>query len=157
MTHCSHSSVNFMVPFPRTCGKMKKEGSMRFGRAREVLLGAARGTGGHPSQTEAFLDDIWCVSSPERTATGFTAIQEELLTIGIRVHDGKTQLWNRASPSGGRSSDSGSSKVRPRGDCVAGRHLIAGGRARRDCVGYAFAGHNWQPSLRSMTSCLRRS
>ena len=28
----------------------------------------------------AFLDDIWCVSSPERTAVGFTAIQEELLT-----------------------------------------------------------------------------
>ena len=41
----------------------------------------------------AFLDDIWCVSSPERSATGFTAIQ---LTVGIRVHDGKTQLWNRS-------------------------------------------------------------
>ena len=44
----------------------------------------------------AFLDDIWCVSSPARTPVGFTAIQEELLTIGIRVHDGKTQLWNRS-------------------------------------------------------------
>ena len=44
----------------------------------------------------ALLDDIWCVSSPIRTATGFTAIQEELLTVGIRVHDGKTQLWNRS-------------------------------------------------------------
>ena len=43
----------------------------------------------------AFLDDIW-FSSPERTATDFTAIQEELLTISIRVHDGKTQLWNRS-------------------------------------------------------------
>ena len=42
----------------------------------------------------AFLDDIWCVSSPERTTVGFTAIQEELLIVGIRVHDGKTQLWN---------------------------------------------------------------
>ena len=44
----------------------------------------------------SFLDDICCVISPERTPAGFTAIQEELLTIGIRVHDGKTQLWNRS-------------------------------------------------------------
>ena len=44
----------------------------------------------------AFLDDIWCVSSPERTPAGFTAIQEELLTIGIRVHDGKRHLWLRS-------------------------------------------------------------
>ena len=44
----------------------------------------------------AFLDNIWCVSCPERSATGFTEIQEELLTIGIRVHDRKTQLWNRS-------------------------------------------------------------
>ena len=26
----------------------------------------------------------------------FTAIQEEPLRVGIRVHDGKTQLWNRS-------------------------------------------------------------
>ena len=38
----------------------------------------------------AFLDDIYCVSS----AACFTAVQEELLTNGIRVHDGKTQLRN---------------------------------------------------------------
>ena len=102
------------------------------------------------------------MSVPERTGTGFTAIQEELLTIGIRVHDGKTQLWNRSGQVPAGVADSGSSKVRPRGDCVAGRHLIAGGRARRDCVGHAFETSSIRPvtngsSLRSMTSCLRRS
>ena len=49
----------------------------------------------------AFMDDIWCISSPERTAVGFTATQEELLTTVIRVNDGWT------SPSGDGSFDSG--------------------------------------------------
>ena len=44
----------------------------------------------------AFLDDIYGKSDPDRSATVFTAIQEELLRVGIRVHDGKTQLWNRS-------------------------------------------------------------
>ena len=39
----------------------------------------------------AFLDNIWYVSFLERTAVRFTAIQEESLIIGIRVHDGKTR------------------------------------------------------------------
>ena len=44
----------------------------------------------------AFLDDIYGKSDPDRSAAVFTAIQEELLRVGIRVHDGKTQLWNRS-------------------------------------------------------------
>ena len=64
----------------------------------------------------AFLDDIWCVSSPERTAVGFTAIQEELLTIGIRVHDGKTQLWNRSGqvPAGTEALTAAAQRSDPR-------------------------------------------
>ena len=42
-----------------------------------------------------FLDDIYAKSHPERSATVSTAIQD-LLRVGIRVHDGKTQLWNRS-------------------------------------------------------------
>ena len=45
----------------------------------------------------AFLDDIYAVCSPGRAADVFTTIQEQLATMGIRVHDGKTQLWNRAA------------------------------------------------------------
>ena len=37
----------------------------------------------------AFLDDIHGKSDPDRSAA-------ELLRVGIRVHDGKTQLWNRS-------------------------------------------------------------
>ena len=44
----------------------------------------------------AFLDDIYAVCSPGRAADVFTTIQEQLATVGIGIHDGKTQLWNRA-------------------------------------------------------------
>ena len=46
----------------------------------------------------AFLDDIYAVGDrPERSGAAHTAIQEELRThTGIEVHQGKTQLWNRA-------------------------------------------------------------
>ena len=40
----------------------------------------------------AFMDDIYAVYTPGRTADVFTTIQEQLATMGIRVHDGKTQL-----------------------------------------------------------------
>ena len=46
----------------------------------------------------AFLDDIYVWSpSPNRMATLHTTIQEQLLAhTGIQIHQGKTQLWNRA-------------------------------------------------------------
>ena len=44
----------------------------------------------------AFSDDIHGKSDPDQSASVFTAIQEELLRVGIRVHDGRTQLWNRS-------------------------------------------------------------
>ena len=44
----------------------------------------------------AFLDDIYAKSNPNRSVTVFTADQEELQRVGIEVHDGKTQLWNRS-------------------------------------------------------------
>ena len=44
----------------------------------------------------AFLDDIYAKSIPNRFVAVFTAVQEELQRVGIQVHDGKTQLWNRS-------------------------------------------------------------
>ena len=78
--------------------KMTKEEHMRSCRAREAnkvtllcrlcwALEAIQARLRPSERLMAFLDDICCVSSPERTAAGFTAIQEELLTIGIRVHE----------------------------------------------------------------------
>ena len=40
----------------------------------------------------AFLDDIYAKSNPNRSGQ----CSEELQRVGIQVHDGKTQLWNRS-------------------------------------------------------------
>ena len=57
----------------------------------------------------AFLDDIYGKSDPDRSASVFTAIQEELLRVGIRVHDarpncGTDLVWSPPSPSVDRNS-----------------------------------------------------
>ena len=113
---------------------------MKFGRrgrrarrrshAGIILLGAARRIGGHPNQIEAIgvvdgiLDDSRCVSSPECTA--------------VRVHDGKTQLWNRSGQVPARKEAlTATAQSQPRGDFLV-KHLISGGTARCDCFGYAF-------------------
>ena len=84
----------------------------------------------------AFLDDIYCVISPERTGAGFTAIQEELLTIGIRVHDGKTQLWNRSGQviAGAEATPLVARRSHPDAIVWRGDVSFAHGRARRDSV-----------------------
>ena len=63
----------------------------------------------------AFLDDICAVCSSGRTADVFTTIQEQLATVGIRVHDGKTQLWNRAGrvPTGAQALTAAARKSDP--------------------------------------------
>ena len=45
----------------------------------------------------AFLDDIYLKLSPDRVAPVYALLQQELWRHArIRVHDGKTQVWNRA-------------------------------------------------------------
>ena len=162
VTHCSLSSVNFMVPFPRICGKMKKEVSMRFGRAREAnketlscrhcsLWGSTGAVVGIPGRH--------LVCQFPRTNSGmFHRNSGRAVDHWHQVHDGKTVAEQvRASPSGGRSSDSGNSKVRHRGDCFLDISLSA--EKQGVTVLGALVGH---PSsmcsvARSMTSCLRRS
>ena len=86
-----------------------------------------------PSERQmAFLDDIYCVSSPERTARRFHRNSE---IVADHWHQGPCrkdtvveQIWT--SPSWSRGIDVGSPKVRS-------RHLFAHGRARRDSVGDA--------------------
>ena len=44
----------------------------------------------------AFLDDIYTKTEPSRVGVAYTTVQEELLNhCHIRVHTGKTQVWNQ--------------------------------------------------------------
>ena len=44
----------------------------------------------------AFLDDIYVVIRPERIGAVYVSLQNELLAhSGIRIHGGKTRVWNR--------------------------------------------------------------
>ena len=45
----------------------------------------------------AFLDDVHMVSQPERVGSVYAVLQEALFAhAGIRVHGGKTKVWNMA-------------------------------------------------------------
>ena len=46
----------------------------------------------------AFLDDVYVVSPPGRTRPMYNALGEKMEAgAGIRLHAGKTKVWNRAS------------------------------------------------------------
>ena len=110
-----------MVPLPPISGKTTKglftKCFRRRGEQGDALMPALFSPGRHRSlkaiqatlrpseRLFAFMDDIHAVYTPGRTADVFTTIQEQLATVGIRVHDGKTQLWNRADrvPAGGQA------------------------------------------------------
>ena len=69
-----------------------------FSLGQHDALVAIQGRLAPDERLMAFLDDIYAVGDrPRHTAAAYTAIQEELRThTGIEVHQGKTQLWNRA-------------------------------------------------------------
>ena len=69
-----------------------------FSLGQHDALVAIQGRLAQDERLMAFLDDIYAVGDrPERSGAAYTAIQEELRThTGIEVHQGKTQLWNRA-------------------------------------------------------------
>ena len=44
----------------------------------------------------AFLDDVFIVSEPDRTRSGYNTLGDELSTrAGIHLHAGKTRVWNQ--------------------------------------------------------------
>ena len=48
-------------------------------------------------RNQAYLDDIYVVSTPDWVGAIYAILQHELFTrVGIRVHGGKTQVWNMA-------------------------------------------------------------
>ena len=104
-------------------------------RSLEAIQGRLR-----PSERLfAFLDDIYAVCSPGRTADVITTIQEQIATVGIRVHDGKTQLWNRAgrAPTGAQALTAAARRSDP--DAIVWRgdtHPPSRG-ARGDNIGHS--------------------
>ena len=45
----------------------------------------------------AFLDDVYVVSNPDRTRPLYDLLGEKLAHAGIRLHAGKTRMWNKAA------------------------------------------------------------
>ena len=77
------------------------------GEQGDPLMPALFSLGQHPAlQAElqdgerlfAFLDDVYVVCAPPRVNAIYGILQHELFThSSIRVHHGKTQVWNRGS------------------------------------------------------------
>ena len=90
----------------------------------EVIQGRLR-----PSERlMAFLDDIFGKSDPDRSVAVFTAIQEELLRVGIRVHE----IW--CGPHRSPSVDRSSAGVGPGSNRLAWR-CVPSSTARGDGIG----------------------
>ena len=48
----------------------------------------------------AYLDDTYFVTVPERTGIVYSFLQDALRNMaGIRIHQGKTKVWNNAGAS----------------------------------------------------------
>ena len=63
-------------------------------------------------QLRAFLDDVYALCSPDRVKPIYEALARALHRVaGIRLHQGKTRVWNKASIQPGRRSQSGRERV----------------------------------------------
>ena len=87
-----------------------------FAVGQHRALEAVRGRLLPTEKLLAFLDDVYVVCAPERVAVVHGALREELWRhAGIRVHNGKTQLWNRSGrrPAGADEMEAEARQVDP--------------------------------------------
>ena len=106
-----HSFVNSMGLFQGIFGRMRKAWCMTLTKVKGGEQGdpmlPLSSLGQHPALCAvqrrlrrgelifAFLDDIYVKTSPDRVSQVYAALQEELWRHArIRVHDGKSQVWN---------------------------------------------------------------
>ena len=105
-----------------------------FSLGQHDALVAIQGRLAPDERLMAFLDDIYAVGErPGRTAAAYTAIQEEMRThTGIEVHQGKTQLWNRAgvTPAGSAALTAAARVADPSAIVWRGDPHLPAGRAR---------------------------
>ena len=84
----------------------------------------------------AFLNDVYVVSNPDRTRPLYDLLGEKLAHAGIRLHAGKTRMWNKASERPPNIDDQKGSRywgpqwVQTR-SCCEQRHPVR--RKRSDC------------------------
>ena len=100
----SHSSKCFVVHHRNTCGRMMKGQSTGFRRERKVnlvsvgqhrALGASHRRLNPGEHLTAFFDDVCMATPPARVGPMHAVVQEELFVHAcIRVHHGKTKVWN---------------------------------------------------------------
>ena len=69
----------------------------------------------------AFLDDVYIVCQPERVRVLFDFLAESLIRVsGIRLHDGKTRVWNASGTVPDNVEELGPAVWQPRGITVLG-------------------------------------
>ena len=69
----------------------------------------------------AFLDDVYIVCQPERVRVLFDLLAESLFRVaGIRIHDGKTRVWNASGTVPDNVEELGPAVWQPRGITVLG-------------------------------------
>ena len=67
-----------------------------FGLGIHDALSEAKSTMGEEEHLLAFLDDVFIVSEPDRTRSGYNTLGDEFSTrTGIHLHAGKTRVWNQ--------------------------------------------------------------
>ena len=82
----------------------------------------------------AYLDDIYVITTPDRVLAVYNLLQAELWRHArIRVHDGKTQVWNKSGmrPRGCDTIDRAARATNP---CGGGQHCPRTVRASRSWV-----------------------
>ena len=75
----------------------------------------------------AFLDDVYVVCLPHRVRTIFDLLGARLSRVaGIRLHDGKTRVWNKAGECPERVAELGSDVWSPQGVKILGTPVGSG-------------------------------
>ena len=68
---------------------------MLFALGQHAALETAQGRL-QPNEIFAYLDDVYVVSTPDRVFEVHQVLEDTLASHNIHVHQGKTQVWNRA-------------------------------------------------------------
>ena len=108
-------------------------------------------------QLRAFLDDVYALCSPDRVKPIYEALAKALHRVaGIRLHQGKTRVWNKAGTKPEDVDTLGENVWQPGGVMVLGTphraRAIHWGQVARQCGGAEVVGGN--PTSAGFTVCM---